>query len=182
MSNPTQTAVFAGGCFWCTEAIFEKLRGVVAVESGYSGGDKDNPDYHQVSSGSTGHAEAIQITFDPTQISYSDLVEVFFATHDPTTKDQQGADVGTQYRSVIFYMDDSQKVTAEKANLQIPGSVTEIIKFVKFFKAEDYHQDYFANNQNAPYCQLVINPKLKALQAKFPAYLSLDDHPLNNKS
>lgn len=162
-----ETAVFAGGCFWCTEAIFEKLQGVSSVESGYTGGNKANPDYHQVSGGNTGHAEAIQITFDPKEISFSDLVEVFFATHDSTTLNQQGADVGTQYRSAIFYIDEKQKEIAQKAKDQISGSVTEIVPFQQFFKAEDYHQDYFTNNQNAPYCQLVINPKLKKLQEKF---------------
>lgn len=164
-------AVFAGGCFWCTEAIFEKLRGVTLVESGYCGGQKDNPNYHEVSSGQTGHTEAIKITFDPNIISYSDLVEVFFATHDSTTPNQQGADIGTQYRSAIFYMNDQQKQIAEKAKAQIPRSVTEILPFERFYLAEDYHQDYYANNQNAPYCQLVINPKLKKLQEKFSKML-----------
>lgn len=169
-----EVATFGGGCFWCTEAIFKRLKGVVSVVSGYSGGARENPNYSQVSTGATGHAEAVQILFDPTIISFKKLLEVFFATHDPTTLNQQGADVGTQYRSVIFYHSTDQKKTAEtlRDTIQQTGKytdpiVTEIIPFEAFYKAEDYHQNYYDNNKNAPYCSIVINPKLQKLLKEF---------------
>lgn len=169
-----ETAVFGGGCFWCTEAIFERLRGVLNVTSGYAGGDIPNPDYGKVSSGSTGHAEVIKIEFDPEKISYGDLLTVFFFTHDPTTLNRQGADVGTQYRSVIFYADETQKSEAEKfiKNLEDKHAydkkiMTELKPLANFYSAEDYHQKYYDNNKNAPYCQIVIAPKLAKLEKRF---------------
>ncbi|MBI1863254.1 peptide-methionine (S)-S-oxide reductase MsrA [Candidatus Microgenomates bacterium] len=165
-----QTATLAGGCFWCTEAIFKRLKGVSSVRPGYAGGHVDNPTYEQVCSGNTGHAEAIQIEFDPEQISFSTLLDVFFHLHDPTTKNQQGADYGTQYRSAIFYHDEEQKKIAdevidhvEKEKVYKNPIVTEVVPFTKFYEAEDYHKDYFANNQSAPYCQVVIDPKIRKL-------------------
>ena len=166
-----QTATFAGGCFWCTEAIFQRLKGVTRVTPGYSGGNPpvggEKPTYESVSSGTTGHAEVIQIEFDPKVISYQDLLEVFFATHDPTTMNRQGADVGTQYRSAIFYADKEQKKLAEEAKAKIEGAVTEITKFKNFTEAEDYHKDYYNNNQGNIYCKLVIDPKIKKLMSEF---------------
>ncbi len=167
-----EKATFAGGCFWCTEAIFKRLKGVLVVESGYSGGQMDNPNYSRVSEGTTGHAEAVQVTFDPKLINFDDLLEVFWATHDPTTMNQQGNDIGTQYRSVIFYHDrvqkqkseDSRKHHQEKLENNI---VTEIKRFEKFYKAEEYHQNYYDNNQSYPYCTFVIAPKVKKLLEKF---------------
>lgn len=175
-SSNTQTATFAGGCFWCTQALFERLRGVEKVVSGYSGGDMDSPTYEDVSSGTTRHAEAIQILFDQSKISYKDLLYVFFRTHDPTTKDRQGADVGSQYRSVIFYHNDVQKNQAEEAKRKAQKEykdsiVTEIVPFKSFTKAEDYHQDYYTNNPNQGYCKIVIDPKIKKLEEKFGGYL-----------
>jgi|SRR3989344_3495476 len=169
-----QIAVFGGGCFWCTEAIFDELKGVESVTSGYAGGGMESPRYEDVSSGQTGHAEVIKIEFDPNQISYRDLLTVFFATHDPTTPNQQGSDVGTQYRSIILYTDENQRLEAEAFIEELNNStsegdeiVTEIKPLDKFYPAEDYHQDYYANNSNKPYCQIVINPKLQKLQEKF---------------
>lgn len=169
-----ETATFAGGCFWCTEAIFQRLKGVISVKPGYSGGNVPNPSYELVCSGSTGHAEAIQIEFDPKIISFQKLLEVFFKLHDPTTINQQGADVGPQYRSVIFYHDNEQKKRAEsiKGKLQKSGAykdkiVTEIVPFTKFYEAENYHQNYFNNNRQQPYCQAVIDPKIKKLFENF---------------
>jgi peptide-methionine (S)-S-oxide reductase len=169
-----ELATIAGGCFWCTEAIFQRLKGVEKVEPGYSGGDTPNPTYEQVCSGTTGHAEAIQITFDPKVISYEKLLEIFMALHDPTTLNQQGADTGTQYRSSIFYHNDEQKMTAEKVKDSIEKSgkyskpiVTEIVPFKEFYKAEDYHQNYFNNNKNAMYCQVVIDPKVQKLLQEY---------------
>lgn len=169
-----ETVTLAGGCFWCTEAIFKRLKGVISVEPGYSGGEVENPTYEQVSSGNTGYAEAIQIKFDLSIISFEKILEVFFATHDPTTLNRQGNDVGTQYRSVIFYHDEVQKEIAEKmiTNLQKSGKyqnpiVTQIEPFKNFFKAENYHKDYFENNKDAPYCQLIIDPKIKKLMEDF---------------
>jgi peptide-methionine (S)-S-oxide reductase len=165
-------ATFAGGCFWCTEAVFKRLKGVELVESGYTGGNMDNPDYYRVSEGKTGHAEAVQITFDPKTISYNTLLEVFWATHDPTTLNSQGNDIGTQYRSVIFYHDEGQKILAEESRKKHQKKlkskiVTEIKPFEKFYKAEEYHQDYYDQNQNYPYCTFVIAPKIKKLIEKF---------------
>lgn len=170
----TDTATFGSGCFWCTEAIFQQLNGVLKVESGYSGGARPNPTYDQVSSGATGHAEVTQITYDPSVITFDDLLEVFWKTHDPTTLNRQGADVGTQYRSVIFYHNDEQKQLAEsyKLTLNASGSwdnpiVTEITAFKAFYKAEDYHQNYYNNNKRAPYCTFVIGPKLEKFEKVF---------------
>lgn len=170
-----QSAVFGGGCFWCTEAVFQRLRGVASVKPGYSGGHVPNPTYEQVSAGDTGHAEAIKIDFNPEQIAFKDLLGVFFATHDPTTKNQQGNDVGPQYRSVVFYINDSQKSDAERyiAELVKDGTfskpiVTEILPFDKFYEAENYHQNYYDRNKDKnPYCQFVIDPKLEKLRKKF---------------
>lgn len=167
----TETATFGGGCFWCTEAVFQQLRGVKSVVSGYSGGSVANPTYDQVCSKRTGHAEVIQVVFDPREISYADVLEVFFHTHDPTTMDRQGNDVGPQYRSVIFYHDDTQRRTAEQVKQQLQSSgafsspmVTLIDPFRDFWPAEGYHQNYFASNPRQPYCSLVISPKVEKLR------------------
>lgn len=169
-------ATFACGCFWCSEAIFKRLKGVEKVVSGYSGGETKNPTYQDVSRGVTGHAEAIQVTFDPKVISYKDLVYVFFRTHDPTTPNQQGPDVGSQYRSVIFYHTEDQKKIAQAELSQTQKSnkdkiVTEIVAFNNFFPAEDYHLDYYAKNPNAMYCKIVIDPKIQKLESDFEKYL-----------
>lgn len=170
----TVTATFGAGCFWCTEAVFQQMKGVVKVESGYSGGNRPNPTYEQVSSGATGHAEVTQITYDPSVITFEELLEVFWKTHDPTTLNRQGGDVGTQYRSVIFYHNEDQKQLAEsyKAKLDASGAwdnpiVTEISAFKAFYKAEDYHQNYYNNNKRAPYCTFVIGPKLEKFEKVF---------------
>lgn len=176
MENPNlETTVLGGGCFWCTEAIFLRLKGVKTVEPGYSGGNGDNPTYEQVSTGTTNFAESIRITFDPNEVSFETILKVFFATHDPTTLNRQGADVGTQYRSVIFYMNDKQKEIAEKVmkeemeSGQIDGQiVTTLEKFEKFYNAEEYHFNYYENNPGNPYCSIVISPKVKKLFEKFP--------------
>lgn len=169
-----ETAVFGSGCFWCTEAIFEMLKGVDSVESGYAGGHLDNPTYEDVCSGETGHAEVCKIFYDPKQISYEELLEVFWRTHDPTTLNRQGADVGTQYRSAIFYNSDEQKKAAEfyKKKLDESGSwsnpiVTEISPLKNYYSAEKYHQDYFANNPTQGYCSFVIAPKLEKFEKVF---------------
>jgi peptide-methionine (S)-S-oxide reductase len=163
-----------GGCFWCTEAVFEELKGVEKVESGYSGGTVAHPSYEQVSSGRTGHAEVSEITFDPKVISLKDLLEVYFTMHDPTTLNRQGMDVGTQYRSVIFYRDDRQKTVAQQVIKEITAKkiwrgkiVTELTPFQAFYKAEDYHQEYFKRNGDQPYCQVVIAPKVAKLRQHF---------------
>lgn len=170
-------AIFGGGCFWCTEAIFLRVKGVEEVISGYSGGQIDNPSYEKVSSGATSHTEAIQIVFDPKIISYEDLLYIFFRTHDPTTMNRQGADVGTQYRSVIFYRNYNQKNAAEKAKeeaqkLYDAPIVTQIVAYEAFYPAEDYHQNYYANNPQKAYCKLVIDPKIIKLQKDFKKYLA----------
>ncbi len=169
-----ETATLAGGCFWCTEAIFKRLKGIEKVTPGYSGGVMESPSYEAVSSGQTKHAEAIQLEFDPSVITYAKLLEVFFRLHDPTTMNQQGADVGTQYRSVVFYHSPEQKAAAEKAVEETNKSghyqskvVTEIVPFENFYKAEDYHLDYYAKNPQAPYCQIVIDPKITKLYKEF---------------
>lgn len=174
----SQTAVFGGGCFWCTEAIFKELRGVISVTPGYAGGTTPNPTYEQVCTGKTGHAESIKIEFDPTQISFNDLLTVFFATHDPTTLNRQGNDVGTQYRSAVFYTSEEQRAAAEKFIAKLAASdpggrpvVTEVTPLNKFYEAEDYHHNYFANNPNQPYCQLIIEPKVEKLQKEFAELL-----------
>lgn len=171
----TDTATFANGCFWCTEAIFEELEGVISATSGYTGGQVVNPTYKQVCSGETGHAEALQIVYDPKKISFDELLKVFWETHDPTTLNRQGADVGTQYRSGIFYHNEEQKQKAEKYKAELNKSgafdnliVTEITPFTKFYPAENYHQQYFENNENAnPYCRIVIRPKLDKFRKVF---------------
>jgi peptide-methionine (S)-S-oxide reductase len=175
ITNMTDTATFANGCFWCTEAIFEELDGVISSTSGYSGGTIENPTYKQVCTGETGHAECLQIVFDPKKISFDELLEVFWKTHDPTTLNRQGSDVGTQYRSAVFYHNEEQKQKTEnyKAELNKSGAfdnpiVTEITPFAKFYPAEDYHQQYFENNENAnPYCKVVIRPKLDKFRKVF---------------
>ena len=175
----TEIAVFGGGCFWCTEAIYQELKGVIAVKPGYAGGTTPNPTYEQVCTGKTGHAEGIQVEFDPEVISYKTLLTVFFGTHDPTTLNRQGGDTGTQYRSLILYATPQQKIDAEdfiKAaqNDLADPIVTEIKPFTVFYVAEDYHQNYYAKNVLQPYCQFVINPKLSKLKEKFRELLK---HP-----
>lgn len=168
------TATFGEGCFWCTEAVFQRLEGVVSVESGYSGGTVPNPTYEQVCTGTTGHAEVTQVTYDPSRVSYDELLKVFWKTHDPTTLNRQGNDSGTQYRSVIFYRDTNQKELAEKYKKALDASgawkdpiVTEISPFKAFYKAESYHQDYYNNNTSKPYCMFVIGPKLEKFEKVF---------------
>ena len=176
-----QIAVFGGGCFWCTEAIFEELRGVISVMPGYAGGPSTGsgqaPTYEQVCSGITGHAEVTKVEFDSSQISYNDLLTVFFATHDPTTLNRQGNDVGTQYRSIIFYTNDGQKRDAEdfikKLNQSGPKIVTEVKHLENFYPAEEYHHQYYLKNTDKPYCQIVINPKLEKLIKDFSKLLKL---------
>jgi peptide-methionine (S)-S-oxide reductase len=166
-SSRTEVATLGGGCFWCLEAVYQELRGVEKVESGYSGGDGPNPTYRRVCSETTGHAEVVQVTFDPDEVSYRDILEVYFTIHDPTTLNRQGADVGTQYRSVIFYHTEGQKRVAEEviSDLETEGIwnspiVTEVVPFDEFYVAEDYHQNYFRNNGFQPYCQVIIAPKV----------------------
>lgn len=162
-------ATFGAGCFWCVEAVFERIDGVISVVAGYAGGTKQNPTYEEVCTGKTGHAEVAQITYDPAKTSYERLLDVFWEAHDPTTLDRQGADVGTQYRSVIFYHNEKQKAAAEKSKNEAQKKfrdhiVTEIQPLTQFYEAENYHQDYFRNNPNAPYCRFVIKPKLDKLK------------------
>jgi peptide-methionine (S)-S-oxide reductase len=165
-----KTAVFGGGCFWCIEAVFERVKGVVSVTSGYAGGETENPNYRDVCSGTTGHAEVVKIEYDPSIIGYEELLEVFWKAHDPTTLNRQGADAGTQYRSIILYTDREQREIAEKSKKELEKAgifkdpvVTEIKELEKFYPAEDYHQDYYQNNSSAGYCRVVIAPKLKKL-------------------
>ena len=169
-----KTATFGSGCFWCTEAIFELVEGVVDVQSGYSAGDTENPTYKEVTSGTTNHAEVVSITYNPSKVTYLELLEIFWRTHDPTTLNRQGADVGTQYRSIILYHDDEQRDLATKTleELDKSGSwkspiVTKIEKFNKFYLAEDYHQDYYALNPNNSYCSYVISPKIDKFKKVF---------------
>lgn len=180
--NPSQSnteiATLGGGCFWCLEAVYDELRGILSVESGYSGGTVPNPTYRQVTTGQTGHAEVVQITFDPAVISFRDILNVFFTIHDPTTLNRQGADAGTQYRSAIYYHSEEQRDIAveviaemEDAGLWQNAIVTEVTPFEIFYVAEDYHQEYYANNSYQPYCQVVIAPKLAKARAKFQAQL-----------
>ena len=175
----TEKATFGSGCFWCTEAVFQQLRGVESVVSGYSGGDLINPTYEQVCSGRTGHAEVVQITFDPSVLAYDELLKVFWQTHDPTTPNRQGHDVGTQYRSAIFYHNDDQRRTAEayKAQLDASGTfaipiVTEITPFKNFYPAENYHQNYFNLNPAQSYCAAVIRPKVEKFKKEFKEMLT----------
>jgi len=172
--NNLETATLAAGCFWCVEAVFDDLKGVEDVVSGYAGGQTENPTYRQVCNGDTGHAEVAEIKFDPSVISFKDILRVFFSVHDPTTMNRQGADVGTQYRSAIFYHNDEQKRAAEEVIKEITDEgvydapiVTEVTPFEKFWPAEDYHQEYFANNPNVPYCAAVVSPKVKKFRQKF---------------
>lgn len=167
-----EIAVFGGGCFWCTEAVFKMLKGVMTVLPGYAGGKTENPTYEQVSNGNTGHAEVIYIEFDPKVVEYKTLLTVFFGSHDPTTLNRQGNDVGTQYRSVVFYTNEDQKKVALEIVNGIEGAVTEIVPLVKFYKAESYHEDYYARNKNAPYCQVIINSKLEKVQKEFANLLN----------
>lgn len=178
MSNAQlETATFGGGCFWCTEAVFQSLRGVESVMSGYSGGQMLNPDYRNVCNGTTGHAEVIQIQFDPTQISYADLLRIHLATHDPTSLNRQGADRGTQYRSVIFTHSAEQQATAQQVIAEMQENfddpiVTQVMPAETFYAAEDYHQNYYRSNPSAGYCQAVINPKLNKVRDFFQQYLA----------
>ena len=174
----SQVAVFGGGCFWCTEAVFDELRGVISVVSGYAGGTVKNPTYEQVCGGRTGHAEVIRIEFDPRQIAFKDLLTVFFATHDPTTLNRQGNDVGTQYRSTVLYANEEQKREAEAFIKELNDSkayrspvVTTVEPLGEFYAAEDYHQKYYANNPYQPYCQYMIPPKLSKLHKQFAELL-----------
>ncbi len=169
-----EVATLGGGCFWCTEAVFDDLKGVISVESGYSGGTVANPSYEQVCTGKTGHAEVVQVSFDPGIISYEDLLRIFFTVHDPTTLNRQGNDNGTEYRSVIFYHDENQKKSAEKIVKEISDEkiwddpiVTELSPFRAFYIAEDYHQEYFANNPNQGYCRIVIAPKVAKFRSHY---------------
>jgi peptide-methionine (S)-S-oxide reductase len=169
-----ENATLASGCFWCAEAVFQEIEGVEKVEPGYTGGSMQNPTYEQVSTGTTGHAEAVKMQFDPSVISFRDILEIFFATHDPTTPNRQGTDVGHQYRSAIFYHDEEQKVTAEEVIEELTSEkifdspiVTEVVAFKKFYKAEDYHKDYFKKHPKQPYCRVVISPKIAKLRKKF---------------
>ena len=169
-----ETITLGGGCFWCVEAVFDEIQGVENVVSGYSGGSVANPSYRDVCTGTTGHAEVTQIIFDPQVISLKEILQIFFTVHDPTTLNRQGADVGTQYRSVIFYHDEEQKRVAEEVIKEITAEklwdrpiVTQVTPFKAFYKAEDYHQDYFVNNPNQPYCQVVIAPKVAKFRKKF---------------
>lgn len=181
MAAPTTTrevATFGGGCFWCLEAVFESLRGVERVVSGYCGGATLNPTYRDVCAGSTGHAEVVQITYDPGEIGYRDLLEIFFATHDPTTLNRQGADVGTQYRSAVFFLDEAQRLAAQQTidDLNAEGIfprpiVTQVVPLETFYPAEDYHQGYYRQNPGQGYCVAVINPKVAKLRQKFASRL-----------
>lgn len=169
-------AYLAGGCFWCLDAAFRMVRGVDQVESGYAGGNTENPSYEEVGTGNTGHAEAIRIVFDNQYIDYKEILEIFFALHDPTTLNKQGNDVGTQYRSAIFYVDDEQKKIAEDILIEVSKIwdykvVTELVKLDKFYRAEEYHQDYFNKNPESGYCQIIINPKLKKFKDSYTKYL-----------
>jgi peptide-methionine (S)-S-oxide reductase len=174
MNTNLQTATLAGGCFWCLEAVYDEIKGVHGVESGYAGGRIDNPTYREVCNGDTGHAEVVQVHFDPNVVSYRDLLNVFFAIHDPTTLNRQGADVGTQYRSAIFYHDEEQKKTAEELIQELNAQkiwdkpiVTQVEKLDKFYMAEDYHQEYFVNNKYQPYCMAVVAPKVSKFRKHF---------------
>lgn len=178
-SSKKEIIVLGGGCFWCTEAVFKMMRGVTSVLPGYAGGTKENPTYREVCEGTTGHAEVVQIEYDPSLVMLRDILTVFFGSHDPTTLNRQGADVGTQYRSAIFYTTDAQRDIALTMIKEINESsekgdlvTTEVVPLNTFFLAETYHQDYFAMNKEAPYCQLVINPKLEKVQKQFATLLN----------
>jgi len=174
-----EQATIGGGCFWCTEAIFEQIEGVEKVESGYSGGNLPNPSYGQVCSGTTGHAEVVQITFNPKKITFKEILEIFFAMHDPTSLNRQGADVGTQYRSAIFYRSDEQRRVAEQTIKEIQARinkkiVTQVVPYEAFYRAEDYHQSYYQQNSRQPYCQLVIDPKMIKLRQYYQTRLKVN--------
>ena len=180
MTNGNQFAVFGGGCFWCTEAVFEQLKGVVSVQPGYAGGQLEHPTYEEVCSGRTGHAEVVRIEYDPELVSFEDLLTVFFATHDPTTLNRQVHDTGTQYRSIILYADDAQKQEAETFIKELTKSgqfaqpiVTEVTPLGTFFEAEAYHREYYRRNEGQPYCQFVISPKVGKFQQKFHELLKV---------
>ena len=177
-SSRTEVATLGGGCFWCLEPVFEELRGVEKVESGYSGGSVPDPTYRQICTGTTGHAEVVQVTFDPEVVSFREILEVFFTIHDPTTLNRQGADVGPQYRSAIFYHDEGQRRVAEEVIAEVGAKgvwsdpiVTEVTPFDTFYRAEDYHQEYFRNNAGQPYCQVVIAPKVAKFRNQYLAKL-----------
>ena len=168
-TNQTELATFGGGCFWCTEAEFQKLPGIKSLTNGFSGGRTENPTYEQVCSGTTGHAEVIQIEYDPTKVSYERLLQVFWIAHDPTTLNRQGADEGTQYRSIILYRNEAEKLAVEKSKADAQKNfsspiVTEFASFKKFYPADDHHQNYFNTNPNQPYCQVIIKPKLEKFE------------------
>ena len=170
-THPTETATLGGGCFWCTEAIFQMLPGVKSVASGYAGGTTENPSYKEVCTGNTGHAEVIQVTYDPQVVSYEKILETFWDAHDPTTLNRQGHDAGTQYRSIILYNNEAQKVAAEKSKAEAQKHfsspiVTQIVPLKKFYKAEGYHQDYYRSNPDQPYCRFVIRPKVEKFEQK----------------
>lgn len=184
MSNKLEKVTFGGGCFWCVEACFSMLKGVYKVTSGYAGGHLEYPTYEQVCTGKTGHAEVVQIEYDPEEISFSEILDVFWFLHDPTQKDRQGDDIGTQYRSVIFYRTEQQKIVAiesmkksEKSNLWKGEYQTEITKFTNFYPAEDYHQGYYASNPNKPYCSAVVGPKIQKFKTKFNYKLKTEFKP-----
>lgn len=169
MAEKTETATLGGGCFWCLDAAYRQVEGVVGVVSGYAGGRRPNPTYEQVCTGATGHAEVVQVEFDPSVITYGEVLDIFWSIHDPTTRDRQGADVGSQYRSIILHHDETQRATAEASRDAVQKLwprpiVTEIVPLETFYPAEDYHQDYFARNPDQGYCQVVINPKLAKLR------------------
>lgn len=174
MNEQREVATLGGGCFWCLDGIFRDLKGVEKVESGYAGGQAKNPSYRDVCSGTTGHAEVVQVTFDPAVVSFRDLLGVFFTIHDPTTLNQQGADVGTQYRSVILYHSDEQRRTAEQVISELTDAklwddpiVTQVVPFTAYYSAEDYHQDYFSQNPDQPYCRVVIAPKVSKFRKRY---------------
>jgi peptide-methionine (S)-S-oxide reductase len=174
--NNWEVATLGGGCFWCLEAVYDEVEGVISVESGYAGGEGANPSYQQVSTGRTGHAEVVQVTFDPQMITYREILEIFFTIHNPTTPNRQGADVGTQYRSAIFYHDETQRETADQVIAEIEREgiwdspiVTQVEKLEAFYMAEDYHQEYFKKNPYQGYCQVVIAPKVAKFRQKFAA-------------
>jgi peptide-methionine (S)-S-oxide reductase len=180
VASGNELATLGGGCFWCLEAVFEQVRGVERVESGYAGGAVPRPSYAQVCTGTTGHAEAVQVTFDPAVLSFRDLLDIFFGIHDPTTRDRQGADVGSQYRSVIFYHSDEQKHVAEERIAELNAAhiwpapiVTQVAPFEAFFPAEDYHQGYFRANPRQPYCQAVVSPKVAKFRKQFAGKLKV---------
>lgn len=186
MSAENNIAVFGGGCFWCTEAVFKMLRGVISVAPGYAGGQTENPTYYKVSNGDTGHAEVIQIEFDPSQISFKDLLTVFFATHDATQVNRQGNDVGTQYRSIVLFTNEKQQKEAEEFIKELNASskegrpiATEVASFTKFYPAEQEHLDYYARNREQGYCQLIIEPKLQKVQEKFAELLKIQSKDKN---